>query len=324
MATQLRLRSARILVVNLGGIGTEIVKNLVLGGLNSIEILDDSVVKAEDFACQFFLPNDDSVIGELKLPTVVDKIVELNSRVNISTNTELLESVLEKDLYFAQFDLVIATELSKENILKLNSVTRSINVPLYATGLHGMFGYLITDLISHESNSEKDAGNQLRTPGTKINPSKLITKVEYDSSTNKETITIRDVFKPISEIFVSKNLPTQLNKRQMKRLSAAFPLIFTLFELDRPQNPEDDVDIELLKKKSLEIAEVFNIPAQVITDEYLKLFSKQAFTEFSPIAAILGGAVAQDIIQFLSKKESPINNVLILDGVRTEMPIYLL
>lgn len=324
MATQLRLRSARLLLINIGGVGTEIVKNLVLGGINSIEILDDSLVKEEDFGCQFFLPNDDSIIGQVKLPLIVDKIVELNNRVTISTNTDSLNQTLQNPSYFKQFDLIIATELNKREIFELNEMTRSIHVPLYVSGLHGMFGYIITDLISHESSTEMDVGNQAREIGTKLNSAKSIIQVEPSKDPKKEIVTIFDDFKPINQIFQSNLLPSQLNKRQIKRLSAAFPLIFALFDIEKSSNPEDCIDQNLLKQKGLEMAHKFGIPSQVITDDYIDKFSKQAFTEFSPIAAILGGAAAQDIIQFLSKKESPINNVLILDGTKPEMPIYTL
>lgn len=323
MATQLRLRSAKILLVSIGGLGTEIVKNLVLGGINSIEILDGSVVKEEDFGCQFFLPNDDSIIGKQKLPLIVDRIVELNNRVKITTNTNSLNSVITDEEYFKKFDLIIATELNKQEMLKLNKLTRSINVPVYISGLHGMFGYIITDLISHESATDLDAGNRSRDVGTKLNFGKEIIKLEPKGG-DKETVTILDTFKPISEIFESNLLPLQLNKRQLKRLSGAFPLIFALFEFQKSTNPEDCVDEKLLKEAATRVAENFKVPSQIITDEYIDKFSKQAFTEFSPIAAILGGALAQDVIQFLSKKESPINNVLILDGTKPEMPIYTL
>lgn len=323
MATQLRLRSANVLIINLGGIGTEIIKNLVLGGLSSIEILDDSTVKEEDFAAQFFLPNDDSCIGEVKLPLMINKIKELNNRVNLSINTNTLKHVLEDPAYFKKFDIVIATELQKDEMFLLNSHTRTLNIPLYVTGLHGMFGYIFTDLIEHLSSSEKDAGNQLREVGTKINRHKTITKVDYDEGSHKEVVTILDEFVPLSEIFESKQLPKQLNRRQMKRLTAAVPLIFSLFEFDRI-DPEKFVDREMLKSVATDICEKLDIPATVLSEEYLDMFASQAFTEFSPVAAILGGTLAQDVIQFLSKKESPINNVLILDSRKSEMPIYLL
>lgn len=325
MATQLRLRLAKILIIHLGSIGTEVVKNLVLGGLNLIEILDDSTVKEEDFAAQFFLPNDASLVGAQKLPQVLAPIKELNSRVNLSINTRLLDSYLEKDRqYFKQFDLIIATEVSKAQLLGLNTVTRDLNIPLYVSGQHGMFGYIFADLLRHEAVAELDAGNQPRKPNTILSRGKTITSVTPKADENKEVVTIVDEFVPLDQIFASRQLPNQLNKRQLKRLSAALPLTFALFEFDRPKDPEQEIDAERLQTALKAVCVALNIPETVVSDDYVAQFSRQAFAEFSPVAAILGGTLAQDVIQYLSKRESPINNCLIMDAVRSEMPIYAL
>lgn len=294
----------------------------MLGGLNSIEILDSSVVKEEDFATQFFLPNDDSIVGKPKLPLVLPSIKELNPRVNLLINTGKLDDMSED--YFKKFDLVVATELSKAEILNVNILTRAQGIPLYVAGLHGMFGYIFTDLIKHESRVESEMGNQPRTAGTKINEVKTISKVEVKEAENKEIVTIVDTFVPISEIFTSARLPSQLNKRQLKRLSAALPLTLSLFELERPSNAEDVVDGEMLKAALLRICSVLGLPESVITDQYLDFFSNQAFAEFAPVAAIVGGFLAQDVIQYLGKRESPINNCLIVDAHQSEIPIYYL
>lgn len=295
---------------------------MVLGGLSSIEILDSSVVKEEDFATQFFLPNDDSIVGKPKLPLVLPAIKELNPRVNLLINTGKLENT-SKD-YFQNFDLVVATELSKSDILSVNALTRAQGIPLYVAGLHGMFGYIFTDLIKHESRVESEMGNQPRTANTKINEVKTISKVEIKEAENKEIVTIVDSFVPISEIFTSTRLPSQLNKRQLKRLSAALPLTLSLFEIERPSNPEDLVNEENLKDVLLKVCSVLGLPESIITDQYLHFFSNQAYAEFAPVAAILGGILAQDVIQYLGKKESPINNCLILDAHQSEIPIYYL
>lgn len=295
---------------------------MVLGGLSSIEILDSSVVKEEDFATQFFLPNDDSIVGKPKLPLVLPAIKELNPRVNLLINTGKLEDT-SKD-YFQNFDLVVATELSKSDILTVNARTRVQGIPLYVAGLHGMFGYIFTDLIKHESRVESEMGNQPRTANTKINEVKTISRVEIKEAENKEIVTIVDSFVPLSEIFTSNRLPSQLNKRQLKRLSAALPLTLSLFEIKRPSNPEDLVNEENLKDVLLKVCSVLGFPESVITDQYLHFFSNQAYAEFAPVAAILGGILAQDVIQYLGKKESPINNCLILDAHQSEIPIYYL
>lgn len=313
MATQLRLRSAKVLIINVGAVGTEIVKNLVLGGLNSIELADSATVKEEDFAAQYFLPDSDSIVGQLKLPLIIDAITALNPRVSLTTNTNNL--AFDDEEYFKRFDLIIATEISKKTIFELNNISRKLHIPLYVAGLHGMFGYIFTDLVEHQSQCERDAGNVKTLPNTKINRCKTITDVSY--ADGKETLTIVDNYVPINQVFDSRELPSQLNRRQLRRLSAALPLIFALFDVE-------EVNEASLKEAGERICEKLGIPGTVITDEYVEMFVRQAHAEFAPIAAVLGGALAQDVIQFLSKKESPINNVLVLDAVRAEMPIYLL
>ncbi|KAF8003083.1 hypothetical protein HF325_002328 [Metschnikowia pulcherrima] len=319
--TQLRLRLAKLLVIRLGGIGTETVKNLVLGGINSIEILDDSVVKEEDFASQFVLPNDDSIIGQQKLPHVISKIKELNTRVHLLTSTRSLK---ETDLeYFKSFDLVLATELDKQELLRVNDITRSLNIPLYVAGLHGLFGYILADLIKHESVKTFDRGNQARSEGTAINGVKTITRAELVEKESKERVTITDAYVPLKEIFSSTKLTAQLNKRQLRRLSGALPLILSLFEISRPE-PENLVDILLLKQVLRQICERYKLPESTVSEEYLREFANQAYTEFAPSAAILGGILAQDVIQYFGQKDSPINNCLIFDSIRAEVPIFYL
>lgn len=323
MGTQLRLRSARVLIVNIGSIGLEIVKNLVLGGINSIELLDDSVIKPEDYGAQFFLPKDsDDKVGELKLPHIIESIQELNNRVELNINTESFESLLNNQAeFFKKFDLIVGTELTRVQITALNTLTRNFKSPLYTTGSHGMFGYVITDLINHITSSEKDIGNQPRKPDTPLNLHKIITEVKYNPSTNKEILTINDKYLPIDEIFHSKLLADQLTRRQLKRLTPALPIIMTLFHL-----PHELITftVQEFKPSVIQTCIDLGINPDIITDEYLQHFIDQGFTEFSPTSAILGGCVAQDIIQYLSKMESPINNVLILDGIRSEMPIFTL
>merc|ERR1712018_228112 len=53
---QKRLRSARILVVGMKGLGNEVAKNLVLAGVNSMTILDHEILSKEDSFAIFLAP----------------------------------------------------------------------------------------------------------------------------------------------------------------------------------------------------------------------------------------------------------------------------
>lgn len=56
---QERIRSAKILLVSLRALGTEIAKNLILAGVNSLTIIDDSEITEEDLGAQYFLRHED-------------------------------------------------------------------------------------------------------------------------------------------------------------------------------------------------------------------------------------------------------------------------
>lgn len=53
------MRNAKVLVINIGALANEIVKNIVLAGIGSLSILDSNDVSANDLGAQFFLEESD-------------------------------------------------------------------------------------------------------------------------------------------------------------------------------------------------------------------------------------------------------------------------
>ena len=53
-----RLRSASVLVVGLRGLGSEVVKNIVLAGVRAVTVLDHSTLSNEDIAGRFLMRQD--------------------------------------------------------------------------------------------------------------------------------------------------------------------------------------------------------------------------------------------------------------------------
>ena len=54
-----RLRSSRVLLVGIKGLGAEICKNLVLSGVKSVTIVDPNPVNEQDFLSQFLVQRQD-------------------------------------------------------------------------------------------------------------------------------------------------------------------------------------------------------------------------------------------------------------------------
>ncbi|KAJ8950505.1 hypothetical protein NQ318_015249 [Aromia moschata] len=53
--SQEKLRAANVLLIGIRGLGSEIAKNILLSGINSLTILDDGVVTEEDKLKNFLL-----------------------------------------------------------------------------------------------------------------------------------------------------------------------------------------------------------------------------------------------------------------------------
>ena len=58
-----RMQSSDVLISGLGGLGVEVAKNVILGGVKSVTLHDTKPVTNLDLSAQYFLTKDD--IGEL-------------------------------------------------------------------------------------------------------------------------------------------------------------------------------------------------------------------------------------------------------------------
>lgn len=62
---QTRMLNSSVLVYGFGGIGTEVVKTLVLAGVGNVTVLDDTVTRHVHFGCNFFLREQEADLGKL-------------------------------------------------------------------------------------------------------------------------------------------------------------------------------------------------------------------------------------------------------------------
>lgn len=315
MAAQANMRSAKVLLINVGSIGTEITKNIVLSGIGHLCIMDNHIVTEEDLGSQFFLSRED--VGKARIDATKERIVDLNPRVELTFKKDDI-SVADKSL-FKEFDLVIGTELSSADTKKLNSFTRELNIPLYITGSNGMFAYIFVDLIEFSAEDEKIQSMKPTTIG-KISANREIIGVqtrvdEEDSKKIYETIITKNMYISFEELLENASLEGKLTKRQMKRVSNVLPLTLTLLS-------EGQIDEKVFSNAVVKTCEQLRIPSDNISKEYLEQFINQQGIEFSPVAAIVGGAVAQDVINILGKRQSPLNNFIVFDGITLDMPIF--
>jgi ubiquitin-like 1-activating enzyme E1 A len=124
MDAQKRLRTARILVINLNGLSNEVLKNICLAGVASLTIADSGSVSSHDLekSGQFFIGRDEA-IGKNKAEAARDALQKLNPRVEV---VAIAEDVMKKGAeFFAGFSAVcLASAPLKDAVLHVDLMLR--------------------------------------------------------------------------------------------------------------------------------------------------------------------------------------------------------
>jgi len=101
-----RLKSANILIVGLGGVGSFAAEFLVRSGIGNLTIVDGDTVDTTNINRQ--LPALNSTIGKNKTDVVAERILDINPEINLKKINEFLEPErMEEILTQEKFDYVL-------------------------------------------------------------------------------------------------------------------------------------------------------------------------------------------------------------------------
>ena len=84
---QKRLRAARVCLLGVSGLGAEVAKNLVLAGINSMEMVDSETVSDQDATSQFLAPRDQ--LGQNRAEASLQRLQQLNPMVGTKSQMGL-------------------------------------------------------------------------------------------------------------------------------------------------------------------------------------------------------------------------------------------
>ncbi|KAG6841708.1 hypothetical protein C0991_007980 [Blastosporella zonata] len=290
------MRNATILVVRLTGTATEAIKNMVLAGIGRLVIVDGEAVAEEDLGAGFLFRDED--VGKKRLEAAKLRIESLNPLVTVETITDA--SVLKGE-HFEQLvrgvDLVCVTDWDRDGLIRMNEVCRNNGKPFYAGGTYGLLGYIFCDLLSHDYIAPDRSA-------PKEAPKNVKKTAEYPPL----TVALRHRW-------------TGLTKRQTKEVNPA--VVFSLLAIWQYQSlhagdlPNDLSAATELQSIANSLITEADVNKQVLTEApetLLQAISTTAIHEFSPVCAIVGGMLAQDILKALAAREPPIANFFIFDG----------
>eukprot|EP01132_Coremiostelium_polycephalum_P004882 gene4882-6090_t len=133
-----KVQKCKVLVVGAGGIGCELLKNLVLSGFKTIEIIDLDTIDLSNLNRQFLFRK--SHIGMSKSKIARESVLKYNPYVSITAHHGDIKSHDFSPNYFKQFDLVMNALDNLSARRHVNRVCLSVNVPLIESGTAGYLG----------------------------------------------------------------------------------------------------------------------------------------------------------------------------------------
>ncbi|KAF6757523.1 hypothetical protein DFP72DRAFT_891366 [Ephemerocybe angulata] len=296
LEAQQRMRNATILVVRLRGVATEAIKNVVLAGIGKLVIVDGEDVAEEDLGAGFFFRDED--VGRKRLDAAKPRIESLNPLVTVETvaNAISLQSA-EFESIIETVDLVCITDESRDTLIQINQLCRKHKKPLYTGGTYGLHGYIFCDLLTHE----------------------YLAPVRGESGEAPKTVKTSAKYTSLDQALQHKW--SGLTRRQTKEVNPA--LVFSILALwqyqslhgnQLPNAVENAEELESIANGLIQSADVNKQVLTRIPRDLMESLSVTANHEFSPVCAIVGGMLAQDILKALGGRDPPIANLFVFDG----------
>lgn len=133
-----RMASSDVLISGLGGLGVEIAKNVILGGVKSVTLHDNAVCQIADLGSQFYLTEAD--IGKNRAAACCHRLAELNNYVPTRHHDgPLNESFLKK------FKVVVLTDTPLKEQLRIAEITHANGIALVVGESRGLFSQVFCD-----------------------------------------------------------------------------------------------------------------------------------------------------------------------------------
>lgn len=147
---QLKLGLARVLIIGAGGLGSPLLYYLAAAGVGNIGVIDDDVVELSNLQRQII--HSEKNIGEKKVESAREKILALNSEVNleifpIRANRESLRKIS------ANYDFILDACDNFPTRFIINEIAHQQKKPLIFAAVKGFLGQ-VSVFKSYEKNSE--------------------------------------------------------------------------------------------------------------------------------------------------------------------------
>lgn len=150
-----RMATTDVLICGLGGLGVEIAKDIILGGVRSVTLHSNKQCTLQDLSSQFFLDEND--LGKNLADASCQKLAELNMNVQVRTHT----AALLDEQFLSKFHVIVLTDSIYEEIKQIAEITHARNIALIVAATSGLIGQIFCDFGANFQVHDQD-GEQPR------------------------------------------------------------------------------------------------------------------------------------------------------------------
>ena len=290
------MSNAKILIIGTETPFVEIMKNLILMGIGEITIADNRVVTKSDFDVNYYLKEND--LGSDYVNLTGFRMGKLNPQVNINkyTKSEFPNTFLKS------FTLIVVLKDTYDWSLRLHN----LSIPHIISGTSRFLGYLFVDLIrfvSQNPNGEKNKSGLI----LNLNDTEIETVNQHDLSVNNKILirnneyVIKKILSP-KKFIIDRHLETLINQLE-KYEEIKIPKEFQFKSIDKCNSKN-----KLVETNYLSFGNNYLLLNKLYESKFKLTENGKVF-----INSIIGGIVVQNVINFINKCGTPINQFLIYD-----------
>lgn len=293
------MSNARVLYINLTGVTCEIMKNLVLAGVAAV--VNDSRPYPEavrEMPCSFFHAEDMESAASSEnsgssqctvAKSVQPKVEELNPLLAGRNSIEERPIAELSDDFFTQFDAIVASRLTVEEAKRISTSLQKVK--------EGKL-FIVTDTFGFDGCAHLDFGvnHKFRREIGKDKLSDLMLVEPYISMTDMMSVPLEG-----AQGRWDKSVP---------RILVLHRLLMDYWSL------EDKPEFVKYTQDWLAINKLFpSVLSSDVQDSSLDALAEIAqHPEVSPVCAVLGGILGNEIIKSMTGKGEPANNVMLFSG----------
>uniref|UniRef100_A0A3Q3CGU0 SUMO1 activating enzyme subunit 1 n=1 Tax=Haplochromis burtoni TaxID=8153 RepID=A0A3Q3CGU0_HAPBU len=216
-----------------------------------------------------------------------------------------------KGLTLLDHEQVCLTGCSRDLMIRVDQLCSKHNIKVFCGDVYGYYGYMFCNLgQAHNYVEEKP---KVVKPSGESNDGPKAKKAKVDPN---ETTMVKKTasFCTLKEA-LAVDWTSEKAKAGLKRTPVDYFLLQVLlkFRTDKGRDPDPQSfpeDSQLLRQIRDDVLESLSLNSDLLNDDFISY----CFSEMSPVCAVVGGVLGQEVVKALSQRDAPHRNFFFFDG----------